>query len=316
MCSRLFLVFLMGALSFAPVPTEAAEEIGSAVGLSPSAEGSVTGMLALGKAVVRDEVVRTGANGTLEIKFRDGTHLGLAPSSSVKLDEFVYSVKKSGDQVVFRLTRGSFRFATGTLPKSAYRIETPVALIGVRGTVLSLVTDRTGMRVSVDEGSARVCARGGAGGCADIDGSQRTVGVSATGRITRLKGVVTVALGCAQSSGSSVFCIVQRADGSSGRSLVTTTAVQPERQTPRPSPNTPGPSPNTPGPLPNTPPPSPSTPRDAGHKPSECTKCDNPGNDKSAGKAGESPGPGGRGRGTRGKGDSDGKGNTASRGGN
>jgi hypothetical protein len=204
---------------------KAAEEIGSAVGLSPSAEGSVTGKIALGEGVVRDEVVRTGANGTLEIQFRDGTHLGLAPSSAVKLDEFVYSVSKSGDQVVFKLTKGAFRFATGSLPKSAYRIETPVASIGVRGTVLSLVTDRKGLRISVDEGAARVCAHSG-GSCAEIDGSNRSVGVDAVGRITRFSGIVKVALGCSQSSGGSVFCFVPRTHTSSGLSK-----VQPGRPT-------------------------------------------------------------------------------------
>src|SRR4051794_34975860 len=184
---------------FGPPSAKAFEEIGSAVGITPSANGSVTGALALGEGVVRDEVVRTGPNGTLEIKFKDGTHLGIDRSSTVALDDFVYSVSNAGDKVVFKLTRGAFRFATGSLPKSAYRIDTPVASIGVRGTVLTIVTDKAGMKVSVDEGAATVCARGGSRGCADIDTSNRTVGVTRDGRISRLKGVVTLALGCSQS---------------------------------------------------------------------------------------------------------------------
>ena len=77
-----------------------AEPIGSAVGVTPAAQGTASGVLSLGDNVVRDETVRTGPDGLLEIKFRDGTHLGLDRSSSVKLDKFVYSVDTSGDKVV------------------------------------------------------------------------------------------------------------------------------------------------------------------------------------------------------------------------
>jgi ferric-dicitrate binding protein FerR (iron transport regulator) len=100
-----------------------------------------------------------------------GRILALDRSSSVMLDKFVYSVSKRGDQVVIGLTKGAFRFATGGLPKAAYRIETPLASIGVRGTVLTIVSLRNETRVSLDEGGATVCSRRGARACLDLDPS-------------------------------------------------------------------------------------------------------------------------------------------------
>src|SRR6476620_902209 len=89
----------------------AEEAIGSAVGLTPAADGSIAGRLDLGSGVFRDETVKTGPSGVLELRFVDQTHLALGSSSSVKLDRFVYGGEGS-DSIVIGITRGAFRFAT------------------------------------------------------------------------------------------------------------------------------------------------------------------------------------------------------------
>ena len=44
--------------------------------------------------------------------------------------------------VAIRLTSGAFRFVTGNSEKTAYKITTPLATIGVRGTTLDILSQR------------------------------------------------------------------------------------------------------------------------------------------------------------------------------
>src|SRR5215208_3050912 len=108
-----------------------AEDIGAAIGLTPAAKGTVAGPIVLGTGVVQDETVSTAPNATLELEFLDKTHLALGPSSSVLLDQFVYS-GAAKSKIVIGFTKGAFRFATGVAPKKSYTIDTPLAAIGVR----------------------------------------------------------------------------------------------------------------------------------------------------------------------------------------
>ena len=252
-------------------------------------------MLALGSGVVQDETVRTGPQGVLELKFLDGTHLGLDRASAVKLDRFVYSVSKTGDQVVLRLTRGAFRFATGSLPKASYKIETPLASIGVRGTVLSIETGARATRVTLEHGGALVCSRRGSRQCAELDRTNHSVIVGPDGRLTRTKTAVRLSLLCQQLGSSSTLCSGRQKRASLNRDegVILASERPPTISSPRPQPGPgPGPSPG-PGPGPS-PGPSP------GPQPS--SRPNNPGNNKAVGSAGEQPGKGGFGNnGTTGK---------------
>lgn len=109
---------LAAACGFSLAPAHAAETVGNAVGVTPAAIGTVSGELGVDVAVYRDETVRTGPSGVLEIKFLDQTRLALGSSSSAKLDRFVYSGGQAKD-VVIGLSKGVFRFATGVSAKKA-----------------------------------------------------------------------------------------------------------------------------------------------------------------------------------------------------
>jgi len=88
--------------------------------------------------------------------------LAIGPSSRVVLNRFVYSGNASAQALTVNLARGAFRFSTGALDKRAYRIETPVATIGVRGTVLDIRSEQGRTTVTlVDNGQARACTRSG-----------------------------------------------------------------------------------------------------------------------------------------------------------
>lgn len=118
-------VFVVVLLSGASV--RAAETIGNAVGVTPAAVGTVSGELGVDLPVYRDETVKTGPTGVLEIKFLDQTRLQLGSSSAVRLDRYVYAGNGRVDDMVVSISRGVFRFATGVSAKKAYWIQTPLA---------------------------------------------------------------------------------------------------------------------------------------------------------------------------------------------
>ena len=58
------------------------------------------------------------------------------------------------------MTTGAFRFVTGHSEKAAYKITTPLATIGVRGTTLDILSTRGRTVVVLQEGASRVCTTG------------------------------------------------------------------------------------------------------------------------------------------------------------
>jgi len=148
-------------------PAQGEESIGGA----KTVVNLVTGDLATGDKinvvqgdeVFKDEGVRTDANSSARLVLRDNTNLLLGPSSSIKLDRFVYSGPSQPGAIAVNLVKGALRFATGDADKKAYVISTPTAALGVRGTVLKIVAASPSKTfVVLDEGGALVCTRGAA----------------------------------------------------------------------------------------------------------------------------------------------------------
>ena len=83
----------------------------------------------------------------------------MGPISRVSLDRFVYVGETSSQAMSVNLARGVFRFTTGALDKNAYRLSTPTATTGVRGTVLDIDVRSVRTRVTLVEGQAIVCPR-------------------------------------------------------------------------------------------------------------------------------------------------------------
>jgi ferric-dicitrate binding protein FerR (iron transport regulator) len=115
-----------------------------------------------GDDVFRDEGVRTDAESSARLVLRDNTNLLLGPSSSIKLDRFVYAGPSQPGAIAVNLVKGALRFATGDADKKAYLISTPTAALGVRGTVLKIVSNASKTFVVLDEGGAVVCTRAAA----------------------------------------------------------------------------------------------------------------------------------------------------------
>jgi hypothetical protein len=123
-----------------------------------SIDGAQLLPIAVGDTVVRDEVVSTSKDSDARIGLIDNTKLALGPNSTLKIDRAVYSDEQRYKQIVIRLTEGAFRFVTGNSDKKSYRIETPTAVVGVRGTILDILISENRTLVTLQEGLASVCA--------------------------------------------------------------------------------------------------------------------------------------------------------------
>src|SRR6202140_2974114 len=119
--------------------------------------GSATSRINVGDGVLRDEVVRTGLDSAARLVMADSTNLSLGPSATIKLDRTVFNDEHTYRDIAIRLTTGAFRFVTGHSEKTAYKITTSLATIGVRGTTLDILSQRGKTTVVLQEGASRVC---------------------------------------------------------------------------------------------------------------------------------------------------------------
>src|SRR6516162_5862507 len=100
-----------------------------------SASGSTTAVVGL--AVHLKDQVGTGADGRLQVTFKDQTVLTLGENAQVLIDRYVFDPDRGMGEALLHASQGAFRFAAGKLKDVANKkitVSTPVADIGVRGT--------------------------------------------------------------------------------------------------------------------------------------------------------------------------------------
>lgn len=130
----------MLAIALVAAPALAADPIGLVKSLSGSAtvtRGTVVESLAAGNDVYRDDVLATGADGSLGITFRDDTTLSMGPKGRMTLDEFAFDPAHEDVKLGVRLLKGTFAMVSGQTAKLApekVAVKTPTMTIGIRGT--------------------------------------------------------------------------------------------------------------------------------------------------------------------------------------
>jgi hypothetical protein len=170
-----FSIFVGAAAALASVLVGAAARAEDRIGNAALANNEVQRVengaaIRVDDSVFRNESVRTGRESSAKFVFVDATNLALGPSSTVKLDRFVFNDDTSYSRAAVNLAKGAFRFSSGTSPKDAYEIRTGNATIGVRGTVLDIWAQPGRTVVSLVEGQAVVCPR------SRFDGDPRKLG--------------------------------------------------------------------------------------------------------------------------------------------
>jgi hypothetical protein len=94
-----------------------------------------------GDAVFASDTLRTEADGTIGVTLMDDTRLSLGPSSEVRLERYVFAPAKGGLGMVLNFVRGVAAYVSGRMAKlspDSIRLETPAAIVGVRGTTVAI----------------------------------------------------------------------------------------------------------------------------------------------------------------------------------
>ena len=157
-------VLLATAFLFLPdfaTVSHAASKVGVASAVRNDVQGIQGGAsrsLATGSSVFELEMIRTGAESVAQLLFLDQTNLSVGPRSEVTLDRFVYDPSRDTGDVLLSATRGAFRFVSGSQNPLSYKIATPSATIGVRGTIIDCVVGS--LTCIVEEGSATILVGG------------------------------------------------------------------------------------------------------------------------------------------------------------
>ncbi len=89
--------------------------------------------MSVGSGVHANETVKTGSSGQAGLQFHDQSKLSVGHSSQVRLDKFVYDPNKGTGSTAIEVTRGTFRFSTGSQNKGDVKIKTPYGTLGTRG---------------------------------------------------------------------------------------------------------------------------------------------------------------------------------------
>lgn len=129
-----------------------------------------------GDAIYGARQIITSTNGHVHIRFNDQGLISVRPNSQLSIEEYDYNrVNPSQSTVKFSLIRGSTRSVSGKAAQSAkqrFRMNTPIAAIGVRGTDFVVRTDQLNIQAIVNEGAIIVapfsdqCSAAALGPCA------------------------------------------------------------------------------------------------------------------------------------------------------
>ena len=94
-----------------------------------------------GDAVFASDSLRTGEGGSVGVSLKDDTRLSLGPNSEVRLERYVYEPGNGGVGMVLKFVRGVAAYVSGRMARLApdsIRLETPAAIVGVRGTTVAV----------------------------------------------------------------------------------------------------------------------------------------------------------------------------------
>jgi hypothetical protein len=95
----------------------------------------------VGQEVYESDSLRTGSDGRLGVTLIDDTRVSLGPSSEVRLNSFLFTPAEGRLGLVLNFVRGMAVYVSGKIAKLApdsIRLETPGAIVGVRGTTVAI----------------------------------------------------------------------------------------------------------------------------------------------------------------------------------
>ncbi len=137
-------VLVIAMLSASPVAAEQAVPAGHikvATGAAYIVRQNTTIPAKPGDAVFPTDTLRTQANGALGVTLADDTRVSLGPDSEMRLERYVFAPADGALGMVLNFVKGVAAYVSGRMAKlapDAVRLETPAAIVGVRGTTVAI----------------------------------------------------------------------------------------------------------------------------------------------------------------------------------
>lgn len=127
--------------------------------------GDSLSRLAKGAELDGGDLVLTGTEGRAQIRFTDGGLVALYPDSQFTVTRYADGAGTGEDHFVVNLLRGGMRALTGLIGKrnpASYKVITPTAVVGIRGSAFMLAIDANGkVLVSGEQDEIEVCTQAG-----------------------------------------------------------------------------------------------------------------------------------------------------------
>lgn len=155
------LIAALAAPQFACAAVRVGESVGEVtfvIGVAHRTDAAGgTSTVAKGMRVNVADRIETEAGGHVHVRFVDGAFIAVRPSSRLRVDEYrVDSAKPQENAVRFTLEHGVSRSITGDaarVAKDRFRLNTPIAAIGVRGTDFVTLAQADTVRATVNSGA-------------------------------------------------------------------------------------------------------------------------------------------------------------------
>ncbi len=135
-CMNAFIVF--GMLAFVSLAHAEVGHVVFSYGVvtATSTDGTVRRLFKRG-LVEEGDTIKTSSNSMVQLRMIDKAIIALRSNSEVTIENFNLGATKEEDVGIFSLLKGGFRAVTGIIGKrfrEAYKMRTPTATIGIRGT--------------------------------------------------------------------------------------------------------------------------------------------------------------------------------------
>ena len=172
---------LVAAAAFATVSVAQAAPVGEVTFAAGEARIEGAGgtldkaKLAKGTALEVGQTIVTGAGGHVHVKFVDDAFVAVRPNSQLSIDDYAFDAASAANsRVKFTLKTGTSRLITGKAGqanKQGFRLNTPMAAIGIRGTDFVAQVQGEVTRVTVQQGAIVMaplgagCDAAGSGAC-------------------------------------------------------------------------------------------------------------------------------------------------------
>ena len=137
------ILVLIGALATSPLAIAQ-----DSSGMVVASRGEVIAMsnggsreLKQGDFVYVNDEIMTSNRSFAVLQFTDGAKVTVRPDSTMIIEQYLYAGNEN-DEATLNLVEGGLRVITGAMAKTNpenYKVRTPVALMGVRGTEFSIM---------------------------------------------------------------------------------------------------------------------------------------------------------------------------------